>query len=238
MTNRVAASTQTGRLRRWLASLSAVVVLAPGYEEAASAQARVPLLPSPAAHYPPGTHYKPLCPTPDDQGRRCYGLTLVDANEKPISDSTAPPGGWTPSELEAAYGLPANGGTGTVIVTYIGSHYTNAESDVATYRSMFGLSECTSANGCFTQITDTGGTDFSGLTDDGCSGFVGEESLDVDMLMAGCPNCKIVVMEGSDHASAIATAKSPKPWGRRAFRRQHNDVWDTGRSWSRWTPRP
>jgi hypothetical protein len=186
-----------------LASLSTLLLFAAGQ---ARAETFAPLAPSPAAHYPPGAHYKPLCPTPDEHGRRCFGQVLVDADEKPISDATSPPGGWTPSELEAAYGLPSNGGNGTVIVTYIGSHYTNAESDVATYRSKFNMSACTSANGCFTQITDTGTTDFSALTDDGCDGFVGEESLDVDMLMAGCPNCKIVVMEGSDHASAIATA--------------------------------
>ncbi len=173
---------------------------------AARAASRDALRPSPAANYPPGTHYAPLCPSADEHGRKCFGQILVDASGEPISDATSPPGGWTPNELEAAYGLPATGGTGTIIATYIGNHYTNAESDVATYRSMFGLSPCTSANGCFTQITDSGGTDFSGLTDDGCSGFVGEESLDVDMLMAGCPNCKILVMEGSDHAAAIATA--------------------------------
>jgi hypothetical protein len=56
------------------------------------------------------------------------------------------------------------------------------------------------------QINDSGGTDFTGLTDDGCSGFIGEESLDMDMLMAGCPDCKILLIEGSNHASAITTA--------------------------------
>jgi MYXO-CTERM domain-containing protein len=191
--------------RMWFAPLSAAVVFLSAHARIARAD---PLTPSPAAHYPPGTHYRPLCPGPDERGRRCFGQILVDANDKPISDTTSPPGGWTPTELEAAYGLPSTGGKGTVIATYIGSHYTNAEADVAAYRSKFGMAPCTSASGCFTQVTDKGGTDFSGLTDDGCNGMVGEESLDIDMLMAGCPNCKILVIEGNDNTAAQATAQS------------------------------
>jgi hypothetical protein len=196
------------RCRPSLSLVPAVLLLLVAADGVSRADSPAPLLPSAAAHYPPGAHYKPLCPNPDAHGQRCFGQILVDADDRPISHPTSPPGGWTPTELEKAYGLPANGGAGTVIATFIGSHYTNAESDVAAYRSMFGMTPCTSANGCFTQITDTGGTDFSGLNDDGCSGFVGEESLDVDMLMAGCPSCKILIIEGNDNASAITTAKN------------------------------
>jgi hypothetical protein len=189
------------------------------------------LLPSSAARYPAGAHYEPLCPVADDRGRRCFGQILVDAEGKPIAHPSSPPGGWTPTELEAAYGLPAGGGAGTIIATYIGNHYTNAESDVAAYRSMFGMSPCTSANGCFKQITDSGGTDFSALTDDGCSGFVGEESLDIDMLMAGCPSCKILVIEGDNHSSAVTTAKNhgavsmSMSWGYGPFGSDCDAVW-------------
>ena len=157
--------------------------------------------------FPPGAYYKPFCPTPDEEGRQCYGQILVDENGTPYTADTSPPGGWTPTELEEAYGLPAPKGLGTkIIATYIGNHYTNAEADMAVYRAKFGMSPCTKANGCFIQVNDSGTTDFTGLKDDGCSGFVGEESLDMDMLMAGCPDCKILIMEGGDHAKAIATA--------------------------------
>jgi hypothetical protein len=193
---------------RWLAPFLVPIALAAAHEGVARAEPRAPLVPSAAAHYPPGAHYKPLCPTPDEHGRRCFGQILVDANENVIRDATSPPGGWGATELAKAYGLPADGGQGTVIATYIGNHYTNAESDVAVYRAKYGLPPCTSANGCFTQVNDSGGTDFSGLTDDGCHGFVGEESLDVTMLQAGCPNCKILVIEGNNHPAAAMTAKA------------------------------
>jgi hypothetical protein len=198
-------------IRPGIASLWAVVAFASVHEGASYAQPRPPVLyPSPAAHYPPGTHYKPLdCATPDKYGKRCFGQVLVDANDNVISNATSPPGGWPPNELQKAYGVPAATSIGNVtIATFIGSHYTNAESDMAVYRQMYGLPPCTSANGCFTQVTDSNGTDFSGagVTDDGCSGTMGEEALDVTMLQAGCPSCKILIIEGNNNTNAAMTA--------------------------------
>jgi MYXO-CTERM domain-containing protein len=215
---------------QWLAGCAAPVVMASLHVGLARADTR-PLAPLRATQYPPGAHYVPLCPEPDAQGRRCYGQVLVDALGQQIKAATAPQGGWTPSELAAAYALPSTGGEGKTIALYIGSHYTNAESDVAAYRSMFGLAPCTSASGCFTQITDSGSTDFSGLNDDGCSGFVGEEALDVDMLMAGCPNCKVLIIEGGNHPAALATAKQygalsiSMSWGYQASASDCDDAW-------------
>src|SRR5258706_12950684 len=70
-----------------------------------SAHEKLALAESPTS-MPLGAHYKPLCLTPDGDGRRCFRQILVDANEQPISDPDSPPGGWTPTELRAAYGLP------------------------------------------------------------------------------------------------------------------------------------
>src|SRR5262245_13414083 len=96
---------------RGLLCLTAIAFV-PGQNGVAQAQSLTPFRP------PPGAHYKPLCPAPDALGRRCYGHVLVDANEKPISNPFSPPGGCTPTELEAAYGLPAAGGNGKIIATF------------------------------------------------------------------------------------------------------------------------
>jgi len=178
--------------------LSAIALLS-AREGLAHASPKAPIV-------PPGAHYRPLCPTADAYGRRCFGQILVDADDQPIMDPMSPPGGWAPADLEEAYGLPKTGGNGRIIATYIGNHYTNAEADMAAYRTKFGMSPCTAANGCFMQVTDKGTKDFSGLSDDGCNGFIGEFSLDMDMLMAGCPDCKILLIEGNDHAGAMKTA--------------------------------
>ena len=58
-----------------------------------------------------------------------------------------------------------------------------------TYRSQFGLPACTVANGCFKQLNQNGATSPLPSND---SGWAGEESLDLDMVSAICPNCHII----------------------------------------------
>ncbi len=70
----------------------------------------------------------------------------------------------------------------------------NAESDLATYRSTYGLSACTKANGCFKQVSQTGSTTSLPTND---SGWAGEEALDIDMVSAVCPNCSIDLVEAN-----------------------------------------
>jgi subtilase family serine protease len=69
----------------------------------------------------------------------------------------------------------------------------NAESDLAHYRSMFGLSACTTANGCFRKVNETGGTTPPANN----SGWAVEISLDLDMVSAICQNCHILLVEAT-----------------------------------------
>ncbi|HEY1866889.1 MAG TPA: hypothetical protein VGG70_01250, partial [Candidatus Cybelea sp.] len=64
----------------------------------------------------------------------------------------------------------------------------NAASDLAVYRSQYGLPACTVANGCFTKQQFTSQPNAS---------WAGEESVDVDMVSAICPNCRIVLVEAT-----------------------------------------
>jgi subtilase family serine protease len=70
----------------------------------------------------------------------------------------------------------------------------NAESDLAIYRSTYGLSPCTSANGCFKKVNQTGGTTYPTAN----VGWAEEISLDLDMVSAICPNCHILLVEAND----------------------------------------
>ncbi len=139
-------------------------------------------------------HYKPLC---DDAtlpgGRRCHGWILADDNGVPIREAAPAPSGLGASDLEAAYHLPATGGNGTIIASVLGVHYPNAESDLAKYRTQYGLPPCTKANGCFMQVDGNGGTNYP--QSGSCNGVAGESALDIQMLSAGCPDCKIMLIE-------------------------------------------
>lgn len=71
------------------------------------------------------------------------------------------------------------------------------------YRSEFGLPACTTANGCFRKVNQTGGTSYP-TTD---AGWAQEISLDLDMVSAICPNCKILLVEAnSSNFSDLGTA--------------------------------
>jgi hypothetical protein len=61
------------------------------------------------------------------------------------------------------------------------------------YRSTYGLPACTTANGCFRKVNEQGTA--SPLSPD--QGWGVEISLDLDMVSAACPACKIVLVEGS-----------------------------------------
>jgi subtilase family serine protease len=137
---------------------------------------------------------------------RCHSWILSD-DAGNLKHFTAP-NGLHPDQLRAAYKITANGKATTTIAIVDAYHYIKAESDLAVYRSTFGIVACSSTKkGCFTQVDQNGGKNF-GATN---VSWNQEESLDLDMASAMCPKCKILVVEAntslySDFAAAENTA--------------------------------
>jgi hypothetical protein len=78
----------------------------------------------------------------------------------------------------------------------------NAASDLATYRSTYGLPAC--GSGCFQKLNQTGAT--SPLPS-GNSDWGTEISLDIDMVSAICPTCHIDLIEANSNSfSDLSTA--------------------------------
>jgi len=70
----------------------------------------------------------------------------------------ATPRGFGPADLASAYKLdPARTSTNTIAIVDA-FNYPNAESDLASYRSQFGLPACTKANGCLRVVNQNGAT--------------------------------------------------------------------------------
>jgi subtilase family serine protease len=67
------------------------------------------------------------------------------------------------------------------------------------YRSQYGLPACTTANGCFKKVNQSG---VQGSYPPGNQGWGVEISLDLDMVSAGCPQCHILLVEASSNANA------------------------------------
>jgi subtilase family serine protease len=146
--------------------------------------------PSPAAAGPTSAHVCSQAVAPHHAA--CLALKRTDktANAK---KKDGLPSGFGPADLDSAYSLPASGGSGQTVAIVDAQDDPNAESDLATYRSTYGLPACTTDNGCFKKIDENGGTNYPSPD----QGWAGEISLDVDMVSAVCPDCHILLVEAT-----------------------------------------
>jgi subtilase family serine protease len=137
---------------------------------------------------------------------RCHGRVIVDSSGCPHRNPG--PAGFSPSQLRSAYRISGTGSSATTIAVIDAFGYANAEADLAHYRSQFGLPTCTTANGCFRKVNQTGA---AGPYPAENVGWAQETAVDLDMVSALCRNCKILLVEANsanfdDVAAAVGTA--------------------------------
>ncbi|HZX94773.1 MAG TPA: S53 family peptidase [Myxococcales bacterium] len=185
-TRRLGARSGLGRLLLTLALLAAACG---GTESPASA-----LTTTTTENALQGSHrHARVCAAARPGEARCHAWVRVDDVTGQITPFVTP-AGFGPADLTSAYKLPASGGTGVTIAIVDAMDDPNAESDLATYRSQFGLPACTTANGCFRKVNQNGAASPLPASD---VGWGQEISLDLDMASAICPNCKILLVEAS-----------------------------------------
>jgi hypothetical protein len=146
------------------------------------------------------------CGDPSDGLMHCMHLVPSDATGKATVSTT--PTGLAPSDIQSAYDIPP-GGAGQTVAVVDSFDNPNVESDLQVYRTYYGLPACTTANGCFKKVNQTGQT--GPLPSQASSAELTEISLDVEMVSAACPKCKILLVETtssnlSDMGPAQATA--------------------------------
>ena len=143
-----------------------------------------------------------VCPhgNPHDTAR-CHAHIVTDAGGNPFNgkvSSNMTPSGYGPSDLRSAYNITSSG-SGTTIAIVDAYGYPNAESDLATYRAQYGLPACTTANGCFKKLNQSGQ---QGNYPRANTGWSQESALDLDMASAMCPSCKLILVEASSTSYA------------------------------------
>ncbi|HEY8320310.1 MAG TPA: hypothetical protein VIG46_00780 [Candidatus Baltobacteraceae bacterium] len=157
----------------------------------------------------PGTQFS-CAPVSADGQARCTLEIDVDAGT--LADPETPASmipGLHPADLQSAYGLPVQAAGGTIAVVDAYDDPT-AESDLATYRSAFGLTPCSSADGCFRKVDQAG---VAGNYPAANAGWANETALDLAMISAACPRCRILLVEANSDAmddlgSSVDTAVS------------------------------
>ncbi len=148
-------------------------------------------------HHP----HKAVCSDRGPGHARCLSRIRVDANGKPEASVT--PTSYGPPDIQSAYAIPAGGGAGTIVGIVDAFDDPTAESDLAVYRAHYGLPPCSTANGCFQKVNQSGVAG-SYPTEDTASEWPVETSLDLDAVSSACPSCKILLVETtSDNLSDL-----------------------------------
>ncbi|GHO70528.1 peptidase S8 [Ktedonobacter sp. SOSP1-52] len=151
-----------------------------------------------AQQHPSKLRYHSVCGIKVVDLAQCNAIQ-IDANTSGVKPNASSPSGYNPADLQSAYKLPsASAGSGQTVAIVDAYDDPNAESDLAVYRSHFGLPACTTANGCFRKVNQTGGTSYPRAN----SGWAEEISLDLDMVSAICPNCHILLVEAKSSSFA------------------------------------
>jgi len=148
----------------------------------------------------------PACGTPRFGEATCLALN-IDKKTAPLNHAGQPAArqnvsGLWPSDLQTRYNLPSSSnGSGQIVAIVDAYDNPNVASDLATYRSNFGLG---TAN--FTKYNQNGQTS---NYPSGSTGWGVEIDLDVDMASAACPKCTIYLIEanGADTAD-LETAEA------------------------------
>lgn len=134
---------------------------------------------------------------PPSTGSRAHSFLQLDA-----ATDAGPRDGLSPADIASAYGL-TGGAAGLTVAVATAYSDPNLESDLAVYRSAFGLPACTTASGCLTIVGQTGSSKLPAAD----VGWGEETSLDVDAVSAACPDCRILVVEANnDDLSSLGAA--------------------------------
>jgi subtilase family serine protease len=128
--------------------------------------------------------------------------------------------GYGPAQLRSAYNLPSTtDGVGESVAVVDAYNNPKAVANLATYRSAWGVPACNTSTkaGCLTVVNEEGASSPlpSNAPQYGTTGggWATEESLDVDMVSAICPNCHIYLVEAkstsiADLGTAVDSAVS------------------------------
>jgi subtilase family serine protease len=136
-------------------------------------------------------HAQPVCPGPVAAGfTHCHAWVRPNVSKSPT--------GLSPATIKSVYGFSTSStaGAGKTIAIVDAYDDPTAESDLGVFSSQYGLPACTTANGCFKKVNQTGGSKLPKAN----SGWALEISLDVQWAHAIAPGAKILLVEANSNS--------------------------------------
>jgi subtilase family serine protease len=166
----------------------------------------------------PNFHSKLVCGIPAPHFATCHAAVVTNSTGTPNASATPPAAAFGPAQFHIGYNLPCTPGGpvsslcaapasfgGQTIAIVDAYDDPTAEADLGTYDAQYGLPACTTLNGCFKKVDQTGGTSYP-VTDQGWSL---EISLDVQTAHMICQTCKILLVEAnSAYMNDLASAEN------------------------------
>ncbi|MCW2930310.1 MAG: peptidase, partial [Actinomycetia bacterium] len=139
-----------------------------------------------------------VCPTPTRPGLMACLSVIRGNGYTRARPALINPSAYGPADLQGAYDLvaaSAQAGKGMTVAIVDAGNDPDAASDLATYRKEWGLPACDAASGagCVVKVSQDGKTSPLPIADPTGEWEV-EESLDLDMVSAICPNCRILLV--------------------------------------------
>ena len=154
-----------------------------------------------------------VCPTPTSPGVMACLSVIKSGTRAAFQPDLVNPFAYRPVDLQKAYNLVASSkgrGKGMTVAVVDGGDDPDAAKNLAAYRKEWGLPACNTATGagCLVKVNQNGKASPLPIADPTGSWEV-EESLDLDMVSAICPNCRILLVEASFDPANIPEQYNP-----------------------------
>ena len=154
-----------------------------------------------------------VCPTPTSPGVMACLSVIKSGTRAAFRPDLVNPFAYQPADLQKAYNLVAASkgrGKGMTVAIVDGGDDPDAAKNLAAYRKEWGLPACSTATGagCLVKVNQNGKASPLPIADPTGSWEV-EESLDLDMVSAICPNCRILLVEAGFDPANIPEQYNP-----------------------------
>jgi hypothetical protein len=190
------------RCNRLVIAFLAFVTMAAGAAVAPAALAQSS--PTQSLYTPSALGQRRVC-APHSGWLQCqaiYQLVGAGTNAHAFVPAVSAPIGFGPGSLRSAYNLIHDSdsrGWNSTLAIVDAYRDPDAVTDLARYRSHYGLGKCTKASGCLRIVNQAGRTSHLPAVSEA---WAVEESLDLDMTSAICPHCHLLLVEASSPTPA------------------------------------